>query len=167
MRERETAAPSTADHTVDSNLDLTSLFHYSLLGCQSSFFFLLLFVVIMSLVYADYVWAQEVLDGCEWNNSALFSVVMQIGVLRLYRKCSNCRLINVATFISLVFFQLLYHDNILVHLKKKKKMKMKSTWSAECQKKDCVLSNETERSKTILSKYILMTLSFFFSVFSS
>lgn len=58
-----------------------------------------------------------------WIKSAIFSVVMQVGILRLYRKCRNCRLIHVATFYQSFFLKLSYYDKVLLSafLKRKEK----------------------------------------------
>lgn len=134
MRGRQNPTSSWPHHGIWLRRHLTlSLFSS---GCQSMFFFLFSFSKMMPLVYAEYVciehnmsWIAVTGTVVLWINSATFSVVMQVGILRLYRKCRNCRLIHVATFISL--FSWSCHIMIkyyLVHFWKEKKKTYKKTW---------------------------------------
>lgn len=154
MRGRQSSTSSWPHHGIWLRRHLTlSLFSS---GCQSMFFFLFSFSKMMPLVYAEYVciehnmsWIAVTGTVILWIKSAIFSVVMQVGILRLYRKCRNCRLIHVATFISLFSWSCqIMIKYYLVHFWKEKKRKnlqenMRNTSSAECQRKHCVLSNET------------------------
>lgn len=151
-------------------------------GCQSMLFFLLFsFSKMMPLVYAEYVciehnmsWIAATGTVILWIKSAIFSVVMQVGTLRLYRKCRNCRLTHVATFISL--FSWSCHIMIkyyLVHFWKEKKRKEKTykkTWGihrVQSAKGNIVcwvmwlLRDDDKRRETIQSISILVTLSHF------